>query len=96
MDAISNDVIGIVENMQRDDLQPIEEAQAIAKLIAEQALSQKEAGKLIGKNRQVINQLLKLTSLPEKVQTESVENNTPKTILVELSQLSDETVILDL
>jgi len=92
----SDDVIAIVENMQRDDLKPIEEAQAVAKLIEDKGISQEDAGKLIGKNRQVINQLLKLNSLPESVQKESLEFNVSKTILVEISQLNNETVILDL
>jgi len=95
-DLSSNDVIAIVENMQRDDLYAVEEAEAIANLIQNQNITQEEAGKLIGKNRQVINQLLKLNSLPERIKTESLEHKVSKTILVELSQLKDESVILDL
>lgn len=95
-DDTSDDVIAIIENMQRDDLKPIEEAQAVSKLIQDKEISQEDAGKLIGKNRQVINQLLKLNSLPESVQTESLEYNVSKTILVELSQLKDENIILHL
>jgi len=82
--------------MQRDDLYAVEEAEAIANLIQNQNITQEEAGKLIGKNRQVINQLLKLNSLPERIKTESLEHKVSKTILVELSQLKDESVILDL
>jgi len=82
--------------MQRDDLHPVEEAEAVYNLIQNKNITQEEAGKLIGKNRQVINQLLKLNSLPESIKIESLEHNVSKTILVELSQLKDESVILDL
>ncbi len=95
-DDSSDDVIAIVENMQRDDLKPIEEAQAIAKLIEGKNISQGDVGRLIGKNRKVINQLLKLNSLPEIVQTESLSFEVSKTLLVELSQLKNEEDIIEL
>jgi len=82
--------------MQRDDLKPIEEAQAVAKLMEDKNLSQSKAGHLIGKNRQVINQLLKLNSLPTIVQEESLACNVSKTILVELSQLENDQDIIHL
>lgn len=82
--------------MQRDDLKPIEEAQAIAKLIDNENVSQGDVGKLVGKNRKVINQLLKLNSLPKIVQTESLGLDISKTILVELSQLKNEKDIINL
>ena len=83
-------VVAIVENLQRVDLSPIEEAEAIARLIDEQGLNQNQAAKLIGKNRLTINQLLKVNSLPPSIRAGAVETDVSKSILIELAQLKDE------
>ena len=51
---------------------------------------------MIGKPRQTVNQLLKINTLPSLIKIESAEFNTPKTILIELAQISDLDIQLSL
>jgi len=60
--------LALVENIQREDLNPIEEALAYARLIDEQSLSQDEAAKRVGKNRSTVTNALRLLRLPREVQ----------------------------
>ena len=83
-------VIAIIENMQRVDLSPIEEANAVAKLIEDQGISQGDAAKLLGRNRLSINQLLKIHTLPVHIQEGAQHSDVSKSILVELALLEDE------
>jgi ParB family chromosome partitioning protein len=65
--------IALVENIQREDLNPIEEAEAYRKLIAEFGHSQEALGRLVGKSRSHIANLMRLLDLPEVVQQAVVE-----------------------
>ena len=57
----------IVENVQRHDLNPLEEAQGYKKLINEFSYDQEKVSKFIGKSRSYIANALRLLSLPDKV-----------------------------
>ena len=57
----------IVENVQRHDLNPLEEAQGYKKLINEFSYDQEKVSKFIGKSRSYIANALRLLSLPEEV-----------------------------
>ncbi len=57
----------LVENLQRKDLNPIEEAEGFRRLIDEFGLTQEELGGAIGKSRSHVANLLRLLSLPAKV-----------------------------
>ena len=57
----------IVENVQRDDLNPIEEANGYKRLIDQFQYDQDKVAKFIGKSRAYITNCLRLLSLPEKV-----------------------------
>ncbi len=59
--------IALIENIQREDLNPIEEAQAYKELIERLGLSQDELAKKIGKNRSSIANTIRLLKLPEYV-----------------------------
>ena len=59
--------IGIVENVQRADLSPIEEASAYRRLVDEFSLSHNEIAKAVGKDRTSIVNSLRLLKLPELV-----------------------------
>ena len=59
--------IGLVENVQRADLNPIEEAEGYQRLIDEFAYTQAELAETIGKSRSHIANLLRLTGAPEAV-----------------------------
>ena len=57
--------IALIENIQREDLNPIEEAEALAKIIESNSMTQEEAAKKFGKSRSYITNILGLLSLPE-------------------------------
>lgn len=63
----------LVENLQREDLNPIEEAEAYQKLINEHGLTQENISKLVGKSRAYIANSVRLLSLSEKVREMIVE-----------------------
>ena len=59
--------LALVENIQRKDLNPVEEAQAYADLIEEYSYTQEEISKKVGRSRSSIANALRLLDLPEKV-----------------------------
>lgn len=62
------DKMSIIENIQREDLNPIEEALAYKKLIEGYNMLQEELGKSLGKSRQYIGNRMRLLRLPSVVQ----------------------------
>lgn len=66
--------IAIIENLQREDLNPIESAKAIKNLIQQYSLTQDEVADKIGKSRPAVANTLRLLSLPEQIIT-LVEKN---------------------
>jgi ParB family chromosome partitioning protein len=60
--------IAVIENVQRADLNPIEEAQGYRELIDTFGYTQEDLGKIIGKSRSHLANMLRLLKLPEKVQ----------------------------
>ena len=59
--------VSLIENIQRQDLNPIEEALAYKKLLSDFNLTQEELSKRIGKSRVAITNLIRLTALSETV-----------------------------
>lgn len=57
----------LIENIQREDLNPIEEAEAYQRLVEERMISQEEVAKRVGKNRVTVTNTLRLLRLPEEV-----------------------------
>jgi ParB family chromosome partitioning protein len=62
--------LALVENLLREDLNPIEAAQAYQKLLAEFGWTQEELAQRIGKDRTSIANCLRLLRLPEEIQTD--------------------------
>jgi ParB family transcriptional regulator, chromosome partitioning protein len=62
--------IALIENIQRDDLNPIEEAQAYRRLIDDHQLSQEELSSAVGKDRATIANYLRLLRLPAEIRSE--------------------------
>ena len=60
--------IALIENLQREDLNPIEEALAFEKLIVDLGLTQEEVASRVGKSRATITNILRLLRLPREVQ----------------------------
>jgi ParB family chromosome partitioning protein len=66
--------IALIENIQREDLNPIEEAEAYRKLIAEFHHSQDALGRIVGKSRSHVANLMRLLDLPKTVQQQVMES----------------------
>ena len=60
--------IALVENLQRDDLNPMEAAHAYARLMSEYKLTQESVARQLGKSRSVIANAVRLLLLPEEIQ----------------------------
>ena len=58
--------LALIENMVREDLNPIEEAKACLALVEELGLSKEELGKRIGRSRSQVSNLVRLLDLPEE------------------------------
>ena len=69
---VSNDekslVLALVENIQRQGLNPMEEARAYSRLVAEFGLTQDQVGGAIGKDRSSVANIIRLVSLPNEIQ----------------------------
>lgn len=61
--------IGLIENLQRKDLNPVEEARAYEQLHKTFGLTHEQIAQLVGKDRSTITNALRLLSLPDKVKT---------------------------
>ena len=62
-----NMLLAIIENMQREDLNPIEEAEGISQMIDTYGLTQEQVSKSVGKSRPYITNALRLLKLPESI-----------------------------
>ena len=60
--------IGLIENLQREDLNPMEEAAGYRSLIQEYGLTQEEAAQRVSKSRPALTNAMRLLSLPQEVQ----------------------------
>lgn len=60
-------VISLIENLQRENLNPVEEANGFNELIEKYSLTQEEAAKRVGKSRTAVTNSLRILKLPKKV-----------------------------
>lgn len=60
--------LALIENLQRNDLSPIDEAQGYRRLMEEFTVPQAEVARLVGRNRATVANLLRLLKLPAEVQ----------------------------
>ena len=58
--------VALVENMAREDLNPVEEARAVAGLVEELGLTREAVGKRVGRSRVAISNLLRILDLPDE------------------------------
>jgi ParB family chromosome partitioning protein len=61
--------IALIENIQREDLNPVEEAEAYEKLISEYGMTQEEVSNTVGRSRPAITNSLRLLSLQDKIKS---------------------------
>ncbi|NLC10936.1 MAG: ParB/RepB/Spo0J family partition protein [Firmicutes bacterium] len=67
--------IALVENLQREDLNPLEEAAAFKQLLQEFSLTQEELAKRVGKSRSYIANSIRLLSLEPEIQAKIIAGN---------------------
>ena len=67
LDDEQNMLIAIIENMQREDLNPIEEAEGLNQMIVTYGMTQEQVSKSVGKSRPYITNSLRLLKLPEYI-----------------------------
>ncbi len=61
--------IALIENLQREDLSPLEEAMGYQSLMDSYDMTQEEVAKIVGKSRSAVANVLRLLKLPEEVQS---------------------------
>lgn len=64
--------IALIENIQRHDLNPIEEAQGLRRLMQEFKLTQEQTAEKVGRSRSAVTNILRLLNLPEQVQNQII------------------------
>lgn len=87
-------VISLIENLQREDLNPVEEALGYASLIKDFNLTQEEAAAKVGKSRPAVANALRLLKLPESVLAMVRENRLSAGHAKTLAALDDEKLII--
>jgi len=88
----AHDVASLVENLQRDDLNPIEEALGIKRLSARYGWSQRELAGKLGRSASDINGMLAVARLPENALATVLNSEQPiaRNLLIEIARLPDE------
>jgi len=97
LDDDAMEEIALVENIQREDLTPVEEARALRRLMARHALSMRALSEQMGKHHSYVQDRLKLLSDPRIAEAVDAGVVGP-TVAVEIANLPDEearTVLLD-
>ncbi len=94
MDAIvieggNADEISLVENLQRENLKPLEEADAVDRLIKVHKYTQEDAAKVLGKSRSSITELLGLLRLPDVIREAGRTADIPKSTLLAIARIGD-------
>lgn len=92
VDAQNRLELSVIENAQREDLNPIELATAYAKLKTQFNFSEEEIGKKIGKSAQTIVGTMRLLKLPEEVKKIMVEHNLSEGVMRPLISADDEVI----
>ena len=72
-DEVKRMEAALVENLQRDDLNPVEEAMGVKRLMEESSLTQEKVAERLGKSRPAVANLLRLLTLEESVQQLLIE-----------------------
>jgi ParB family transcriptional regulator, chromosome partitioning protein len=85
------DELALIENLQREDLAPLDEAEALAALKNRYGYSQDELARVLAKAKSTISELLSLNDLPAEVKAKVRANARPvaKSFLIELARLPD-------
>ena len=88
--------LALIENMQREDLNPIEEAKAYKKYSDEYKYTQEQIAKIVKKNRSVIANTMRLLNLPENIQNMIIEGKISSGHGRMLASITDENKLQEL
>lgn len=88
--------IAVLENLQREDLNPMEEAEAYKKLLEALKITQEELGRRLGKSRTYITNTIGLLSLPDMVKTLVSQEKISMGHAKILSKIEDNEKVLEL
>ncbi|MBI4427435.1 MAG: ParB/RepB/Spo0J family partition protein [Candidatus Magasanikbacteria bacterium] len=88
--------LALIENIQRQDLNPIEEAFAYKRLIEEFGLSHQEVAEQVGKERPTVSNMLRLLNLPEEAQKALIDGRISTGKARALLSLKDEKEMMKL
>jgi ParB family transcriptional regulator, chromosome partitioning protein len=80
----NSDEIALIENIQREDLSPIDQAEGLASMMERHGYKQEELAQVVGKSRPTVTELLSLNALPEEIKQECRTFDVPKTFLVQI------------
>ncbi len=83
--------LALVENLQRQDLDPFEEAVAVSRLMERHGYTQGEVGAVLGRRQNTVSALLALNRLPPKIRQEYAKqpDSLSRSLLIELAQIDD-------
>lgn len=86
------DEIALIENIQRENLTPIEEAEALAKIMERHGYRQEDLGRIVGKAQNTVSETLRLNKLPQTIKDEYRTSdiiNISKSALIELARIKN-------
>jgi ParB family chromosome partitioning protein len=87
--------VALVENLLREDLNPVEEAEALKRLMDDHAYEQEQLAAVIGKSQPTISRSLSLNRLPKEIRDECRQDPTvPKAVLIEIAGRKQERSML--
>lgn len=78
------DELAVIENLQREELRPLEQAEALERLMGLHGYTQEQLAKVIGKARTTVTELLQLTTLSKEIKEECRTSDIPKSVLIEI------------
>jgi len=84
--------INLIENVQREDLHPLDLAERLSQMIQDHGYSQGQLSEVVNKPRKTINEILMLVNLPEPIKAEwrSAASFVPKTTLLQVARADSE------
>jgi ParB family chromosome partitioning protein len=89
------DEIAIIENLQREDLHPVDQADALARLVETHSYTQEQVAQVIGKARSSVAELLQIARLPGVIKDEARAVEIAKSVLIEVARLGSAAAQVD-
>jgi ParB family transcriptional regulator, chromosome partitioning protein len=86
----NSDEIALIENIQREDLSPMDQAEGLASMMEKHGYKQEDLARVVGKSRPTVTELLSLNSLPEDIKYECRTFDVPKSYLVQIVRATPE------